>query len=269
MIEEKDINSWEELIEELECLRSLHGERADKLLYRGQANSKWDLKTTQERTLKQPMNLSSYYRFAYSAKTRLETFTEKNWDVPTPPKYEEWVEKKDTFDYLNFPAYEYLAYLRHHGFPSPFLDWTTSPYIAIFFAFTECLEGSEQVSLHCFLERATIGKIWSSDEPGIHSFGPYAKIHRRHVIQQSQYTICVELDQGYNPIYADHEEVFRREDEKQDILWKFNIPITERFKILKILNQMNINAFSLFGSEDSLVQSISTNEMIKKSLMID
>ncbi len=241
----------------------------DNLLFRGQSNSKWALKTTLERKLKQPMGLSRYYRYAYSAKTKVETFTEKDWDVLTPPKYEEWLDKKDVFDYNNFPAYNYLAYLRHHGFPSPLLDWTDSPYIAIFFAFAECADMSEQASLYCFLESADIGKLRSSDQPEIYSFGPYAKIHRRHVLQQCQYTICVELDQDYNPIYADHERVFCREEGKQDRLWKFNIPITKRFKILKILNQMNVNAFSLFGSEDSLIETISTNEMIRSELWGD
>jgi hypothetical protein len=57
-----------------------------------------------------------------------------------------------------------------------------------------------------------------------------------------------------------------KNDEEQDRLWKFNIPTTERSQALKSLNKMNINSFSLFGSEDSLVESISTNEIIKNKL---
>jgi len=54
---------------------------------------------------------------------------------------------------------------------------------------------------------------------------------------------------------------------RQDKLWKFNIPSTERSKALKILNKMNINSFSWFGTEDSLVESIATNETIKKQAL--
>lgn len=97
-------------------------------------------------------------------------------------------------------------------------------------------------------------------------FGPYVKVHKRHVLQQSQYSICVELDKDYNPQYANHELVFKNGEERQDRLWKFNVPNNERNRALKSLNKMNLNSYSLFGSEDSLVESISTNEIIKNDL---
>ncbi len=74
------------------------------------------------------------------------------------------------------------------------------------------------------------------------------------------------MDDEYNPIYANHELVFRKHDERQDKLWKFNIPTSERIRAIKLLNDMNINSFSLFGTVDSLIESISTNEIIKNGL---
>jgi hypothetical protein len=122
------------------------------------------------------------------------------------------------------------------------------------------------VSVYCYLEFAAVGKTRSSDQPGIYVFGPYVKVHKRHVLQQSQYSICVELDSDYNARYANHELVFRNGDERQDRLWKFNVPSSERNYALKSLNKMNINSYSLFGSEDSLVETISTNEIIMDDL---
>jgi hypothetical protein len=265
MTNEKNIKSWKHLVEELDKLEKSYGNLAKRFLYRGQANSTWTLETTMERSLKTPVSLSKYYLFAYSAKTMIETFTETTWDIPEPPNYNQWLKESNALSFQPFPAYNYLAYLRHHGFPSPFLDWSASPYIAIFFAFNNCPRNVKHVSLYAFLEYVGYGKGTSTDQPQICVLGPYVKVHRRHFLQQSQYTICVEFDEN-GAIYTDHERVTRKNDDKQDMLWKFNIPVTERARVLGELNRMNINSFSLFGSEDSLVETISTNEIIKREL---
>jgi hypothetical protein len=58
-----------------------------------------------------------------------------------------------------------------------------------------------------------------------------------------------------------HEEALARKGESQDLLWKFNIPSVERLKVLKLLDEHNINAFSLFGSEDSLMETVALREL--------
>jgi hypothetical protein len=47
----------------------------------------------------------------------------------------------------------------------------------------------------------------------------------------------------------------------QDLLWKFNIPTSERLKVLKFLDAHNLNAFSLFGSEESLMETMALREL--------
>jgi|HubBroStandDraft_1064217.scaffolds.fasta_scaffold434193_1 hypothetical protein len=55
------------------------------------------------------------------------------------------------FDNGNFPASAYMVYLRHHGFPSPLLDWTPPPYVAAYFVFSSHQNPKkEQVSIYCF-----------------------------------------------------------------------------------------------------------------------
>ena len=90
--------------------------------------------------------------------------------------------------------------------------------------------------------------------------GPTIKTHKRHFLQQAQYTYC-KKPVGDEYVYCNHEEAFNRDDPEQDILKKFIIPKTERSKVLKKLNMMNINAYSLFGSEESLLETLAYQEI--------
>ncbi len=153
--------------------------------------------------------------------------------------------------------------LRHYGFPSPLFDWSSSPYIAAYFAFRENQQHDEDVSVYVYLESTSeFGlKSRAGSTPHIHRFGPYVKTDRRHFIQQSQYTICIILDNGGAWRYTSHEGAFARNNTNQDVLWKFNIPCSERLKVLKLLDSYNINALSLFGSKESLMETMALREI--------
>lgn len=65
-------------------------------------------------------------------------------------------------------------------------------------------------------------------------------------------------------IYCNHEESFILNNQGQDRLTKFILPKTERQKVLEKLNFMNINAFSLFGNEEGLMEYLAFKEIKKK-----
>jgi hypothetical protein len=90
--------------------------------------------------------------------------------------------------------------------------------------------------------------------------GHYVRTDSRHFIQQNRYTVCIikEVDEWE---YITPEDAFDRDDPKQDLLWKFNIPKSESLKVLKQLDTYNINALSLFGSEESLMETMKLREM--------
>ncbi len=94
------------------------------------------------------MLFKDYYHLITKIRPQIETLTSKEWPIPEYPEVE-----KATQDYQGFeldlwsercPGYAYMAYLRHHGFPSPLLDWTRSPYVAAFFAFNKASEDSSK-----------------------------------------------------------------------------------------------------------------------------
>ncbi len=135
------VDTWEEFIEKLQEL-----EKARKIpqgsfreitpfLYRGQANSNWTLTTTLERYIEKPFSLRDYYNLILRTEPIIYPCTGRAWDIPDLSTFENW--KVDQLNVRDFPAYEYMVHLRHHGFPSPLLDWTRSASIAAHFAFAQ------------------------------------------------------------------------------------------------------------------------------------
>lgn len=272
-MKEVDVKSWEQFEKQHRAFEHerLQKESSSKFLYRGQGDRGWDLLTTLERNGKSGLTLKQYHHLIFAAKPQIESFTGGNWNILSYPKgFDAWLHEHDhvmphafgfSTEFQN--TYSYMAYLRHYGFPSPLLDWTASPYVAAHFAFKDALRHNDKwVSIYVYLESTSeCGlKAGSSDRPDIYKLGPYVKTHRRHFTQQSQYTICIIHGAG-EWRYASHEKVFDRRDPNQDILCKFNIPCSEVLKVAKLLDSYNINALSLFGSEESLMETVALREI--------
>jgi hypothetical protein len=116
----------------------------------------------------------------------------------------------------------------------------------------------EIVSVYAFLKDAGQGAMSDQGKPAIYEIDPDVKAHRRHFLQQSSYTVCV-VAAGENSAYAKHEDAFGNSVIVQDLLWKINIPISARPEFLAKLHKMNINSFSLFATEDGLLETLATD----------
>jgi hypothetical protein len=280
-MQEIDLKSWEDFEERLQRLENEYNKQgsSSEFLYRGQGRKSWELLTTLERHMQKCISLKEYYHTILEAKPQIESFTGEKWNILSRERFENWLQEHDSFMEHAFgwsidfqEIYSYLAYLRHYGFPSPLLDWSSSPYVAAYFAFRdvlqrkECEEDKEYVSIYVYLETPT-GLKSGGNEAYIWRLGPYVKTDRRHFIQQSRYTICIIRDNIPDGEwkYAPHGEAFARNDQNQDLLWKFNIPYSERLKVLKQLDKYNINALSLFGSKESLMETMALREIHLKT----
>jgi hypothetical protein len=153
-----------------------------------------------------------------------------------------------------------MVHLRHHGFPSPLIDWTRSPYIAAYFAFADAKESEKsggKVAILVFREWVGQGKAYSNGQARIDSIGPYINTSERHHIQQAEYTFCLKNDSskvqdGGKDSFASHEEALATGNGNRDVFVKFVLPASERNGVMQMLNLMNINAYTLFRNEEGL-----------------
>jgi len=260
-MDEKPLNSWSEFENEINNLELFRKEKSEKtqapvaqLFFRGQSNSCWKLETTWERHCGDKTKLYDYYNLMLSVKDEIEAKTGRKWDVPTLPKYKDWLETyKSVGGGHGFPGYEYMSYLRHYGFPSPLLDWSKSPYVAAYFAFRNLDAKVEKVAIYAYMEHTGAKGGWVASQ-NIITQDKEVDSHKRHLLQQSCYSICTagEKEDAY---YCCHEDVFSRGSKRQDFLWKFTLPINEQRYIVKLLESQKITAYSLFGSEESLMET--------------
>jgi len=266
-MEERKVTSWEEFVEGLEEIRKERASSANyrqdsPLLFRGQGNSCWQLSATLERK-RERMVYKDYYRIIDKIKPQIETLVGRDWPIPSYPEVDRLVKKYEEFNNILWagdrPAYAYMAYPRHHGFPSPLLDWSRSPYAAAYFAFANaCKDTNGRVSIFVLCERNF--KVSGNQMEVVYFFGPYVRTDKRDVLQQSQYTVCLSFHDQWR--FESYDPVFNQEHRQQAFCWKFTIPVTERLRVLALLDEHNLNAFSLFGSEESLMETLAIRELV-------
>jgi hypothetical protein len=272
-----ELGTWSEFEGAIQKLGHEREERAKKSswplydpIFRGLGSSKWGLETTLELSYPsarcdETLSLRKYYRKISAARPAIETFGGGRWDkVPTFPEFDELL-KTDALGWLDMILIqtprisEYFVYLRHHGFPSPLLDWTASPYVAAFFAFDSPPKEAEQVCIYGLLRDQTAG----SSDAHLFVIGPNMHSHPRHLLQQCRYSMCVRRDSvNHDYLFQPHQSGLKLALGPQGELFKITIPIKERLTALRQLELMNINAFSLFGSEDSLIRTVARRELL-------
>lgn len=211
-------------------------------IFRGLRESE-KLETTLEReTNKKIYSFQEYMRLLQRCVPEVEAYTGRDWDqvgrdVPL------------TFHNLgsNPKLADFMIYMRHHGFPSPIMDWTRSPYIAAYFAFSKPLIDDDTGKVVAYHRQTKATGHWNS-EARIEVLDPLVVADKRHHTQQSVYTVCCETDE-INDVFCSYQKI----DASQFIEFKLG---NKRNEVLKRLDKMNINAHTLFHNEDGLAMSL-------------
>jgi hypothetical protein len=271
-----DLESWSEFPKTISRIRADYGShsvqvndtesinRSNTILFRGHADAEWKLRTTLERTTAEAYSVERYFQLADSCVNEIESFTGRNWMLKTFPEIRAEIKERQDFMRVHLPYYEYLVYLRHHGFPSPLLDWSSSPYIAAYFAFEPSVNAG-RCAVFAFIETPLGHKSGRGPDCKIHTMGPHVTTHSRHFAQKASYTIATAWSTETNKhTFCSHHDVSSHGGQ-QDVLIRVTMPQSDRTQALMELDDLNINHYTLFQTEDALIRTMALRAMTGRS----
>lgn len=132
--------------------------------------------------------------------------------------------------------------------------------MAAFFAFDGAPGGASKIAMYALVKDSMHG--YSSGQPNVSVLGPYVKSHPRHFNQQCRYSICVDVvDDQY--VFAPHEAAIAQDGAGvEGKLIKLLLPSSDRAAAFQTLELMNINPYSVYGTEETLVRTIARRECL-------
>lgn len=204
---------WSDFRMSLLRYAELPRDQRNEFCFRGQGDSAWQLSTTLDRV---PGLTDIHVRDDKNKQLLLE-FKNEAVHVGTP---ESW---------LSDPVrLELLA--RHHGLPSPLMDWSLSPYVAAYFAYANMDESAEYVSVWCLdLKRVE----WNNrdDIDLLRDNLPF--FDNRRAIQQRSLFLKVYVPKDLESLIP-------------CALTRFDLPASDRSVALQDLDEMLVNATTMF-----------------------
>ena len=204
-----------------------------RFLYRGQSDSQWPLRTTFHRSGRADLlryfqeDLPRLYRHIH-ALTSLKFNLNDNQDIG---------------------ALLYLA--QHHGFPTPLLDWSFSPFVAAYFAFKD-IQPSTSTHARIFVFDKDLWKKMTFQSEYYHTHGPTLTYNELLTSGNSRAMPQQAVTTFSNIDYIEETINIR----KVQCLCAYDIPLSEAEQVLRDLRFMGITTGSLFPDLDGICQDL-------------
>lgn len=231
-------------------------------LYRGEADATWKIDSTLDRLEARFPTTRNYWGM------RREYF-----DCPPVPRdvhleaFKEAVRGKRGPTPSELSEDEWWALAQHHGLATPLIDWTYSPFVALFFAFeefgyihwqTRTFREPEERAVHV-VGFHLIGERGTEEHPAPAVFSPRREVSYRLNSQSGVFMRMPpgsDLESSIRGRYS--SETSGSNPHPLQVLTKITIPNKERTECLKYLNKMNINRMSLFPDLDGAAKYINS-----------
>ena len=238
-IEVIEYSSWHELKRDLFIeLFGKSGFRRDQYLFRGMGNADWHLSSSFDR------QFSSLGR---DQRLRL-------WD----DLIHEWrcgCEETGEADSVLHDDQKLCALGQHYGLPTRLLDWTTSPYIAAYFAFHDWILQLPQEFSHVAIWVLHLDNpVWSK-EMGVEIVSAPALANIRLRNQSGKFTLS-------RTPFASLEEYVER-CSAETALTKVVLPSAEALPALPDLDSMGINSHQLFPDLTGLAKMVTMRQLLE------
>ncbi|HKR67140.1 MAG TPA: FRG domain-containing protein [Thermoanaerobaculia bacterium] len=197
--------------------------RRGRFIFRGQRNAEWHLDTSFDRNYPS-LNNADRGRVADEL---LDAFRNA-------------LSEQGLLD--DMQSSEFVALAQHHGLPTRLLDWSESPYIAAYFAFSGALLSREMEAAVSVWVLDTASPIWG-EESGVTIMTARGSKNQRLRNQYGRFTL------SKTPFRTLEEYVTAFDEKANDDhvpLRQIIIPASETIKALSDLDVMGINSSRLF-----------------------
>lgn len=235
-IEKETVGDWESLISTIDDnFKHFNG-----YIFRGQADAEWKLESTLARALNS---------------TTLKNKEKEQLEKTHLANYKVNLRGRSNYDLENVSDDELWALGQHFGLFTPLLDWTRSPYVALYFSLLgECSSGYRVIWALLESDIETLNAEIKSPKKRVRVITPLTNYNHRLVNQRGLFVripIGVDLERWVKPA----------ENFTWVTMYKISYPDKIRNDALAALDSMNINQLTLFP--DITGSSLHTNYQLE------
>ena len=255
-----DIKNWKDWTDFIE--HTLEGhiiDFGDAIQFRGQSDYDWNINSSFARIIKGDEKSESIAEF-YEAQSKMEFNSQVHLLDPN-------------MSYENVDSTSLLLDMQHYSCPTRLVDWTLSPYVALYFCVSENLQTDGAFYAFDFKNYNHNLKTNYPDfiMPKNQEFLDFKEFDLISVIYPTKKNHRIVRQQGCfhysNNILRNHDDIIESEPNGKENfsgLFKLKIPSELKIEFIARLRTMNITAESLFPGLDGLGKSLRDMMLVRK-----